>query len=83
VPRQLAAALGREQNFIGRIETGQRRIDLVEWVAISRACKVDPETEIARLIRQIAMLVPQRPQAVNSQRNHLAPLALHKNDFPS
>jgi transcriptional regulator with XRE-family HTH domain len=58
--RQLAAAVGREQSFIGRIETGQRRIDLVEWVVICRACKVDPETEIARLVKQIGSLVPQR-----------------------
>jgi transcriptional regulator with XRE-family HTH domain len=58
--RQLAQAVGREQNFVGRIETGQRRIDLVEWVAICRACKVDPEIEIAKLVKQIVSLVPQR-----------------------
>ena len=58
--RQLAEALGREQNLIGRIETGQRRIDLVEWVGICRACKVDPEVEIAKLVRQIKPLVPPR-----------------------
>jgi transcriptional regulator with XRE-family HTH domain len=58
--RQLAEALGREQNLIGRIETGQRRIDLVEWVGICRACKVDPEIEITRLVKQIKPLVPVR-----------------------
>ncbi|MGD0464996.1 MAG: helix-turn-helix transcriptional regulator [Tepidisphaeraceae bacterium] len=58
--RQLAEALGREQNLIGRIETGQRRIDLIEWIGICRACKVDPEVEIAKLVRQIKPLVPQR-----------------------
>jgi transcriptional regulator with XRE-family HTH domain len=58
--RQLAEALGREQNLVGRIETGQRRIDLIEWVAICRVCKVDPEVEIAHLVRQIKPLVPQR-----------------------
>ncbi|MGD0140173.1 MAG: helix-turn-helix transcriptional regulator [Tepidisphaeraceae bacterium] len=58
--RQLAEALGRKQNLIGRIETGQRRIDLIEWVGICRACKVDPEVEIAKLVRQIKPLVPQR-----------------------
>jgi len=58
--RQLAEAVGREQNFIGRIETGQRRVDLVEWVTICRACGADPETEIARLVRKIAPSVPSR-----------------------
>jgi transcriptional regulator with XRE-family HTH domain len=58
--RQLADAVGREQSFIGRIETGQRRVDLVEWVAICRACGADPEVEIAGLVRRIAHLVPRR-----------------------
>ena len=58
--RQLAAAVGREQSFIGRIEKGQRRVDLVEWVVICRACKADPEAEISRLVRQIKPLIPQR-----------------------
>jgi transcriptional regulator with XRE-family HTH domain len=57
--RQLADAVGREQNFVGRIETGQRRIDLVEWVSLCRACGTDPETEIARLVKKIASMVPQ------------------------
>jgi transcriptional regulator with XRE-family HTH domain len=60
--RQLAKAVGREQSYIGRIETGQRRIDLVEWVGICRACGVDPEKTIARLARKVAALVlPPRP----------------------
>jgi hypothetical protein len=33
---------------------------LIEWVGICRACKVDPEVEIAKLVRQIKPLVPQR-----------------------
>lgn len=60
--RQLAAAVGREQSYVGRIETRQRRVDLVEWVALCRACGADPEREMARLIRQVAALVPQRPR---------------------
>lgn len=58
--RQLAASLGREQNFVARVEQGQRRLDLVEWVQICRALKVDPEAEIAGLVRRIVKLVPQR-----------------------
>ncbi|MDB5293120.1 MAG: hypothetical protein JWL69_4361 [Phycisphaerales bacterium] len=58
--RQLADAVGREHSYIGRIETGQRRIDLVEWVGICRACGADPEKTVARLVRKIAGLVPAR-----------------------
>ena len=58
--RELAHALGREHNLIGRIETGQRRIDLIEWVSICRACGADPESETVRLIRSITHVVPTR-----------------------
>lgn len=58
--RDLAAALGREQNYIARIEQGQRRVDLVEWVQICRALGEDPEAEIAALVKRISPLVPQR-----------------------
>lgn len=58
--RDLAAALGREQNYIARIEQGQRRVDLVEWVQIFRALGEDPEAGIAALVKRISPLVPQR-----------------------
>lgn len=58
--RDLAAAVGREQNYIARIEQGQRRVDLVEWVVLCRACKVDPIEQMSALLRHIAPLVPQR-----------------------
>lgn len=60
--RQLADAVGREQSYVGRIETGQRRVDLVEWVALCPACGADPEREVARLVKHVAALVPQRPR---------------------
>ena len=56
--RQLAKAVGREQSYIGRLETGQRRVDLVEWVVICRACGADPEREVMRLVRKISGVVP-------------------------
>lgn len=58
--RQLAARLGREQSYVGRIETGQRRVDLVELVQICDACGADPLAEVARLTREVARSVPRR-----------------------
>jgi transcriptional regulator with XRE-family HTH domain len=58
--RELASAVGREQSFIGRIETGQRRVDLVEWITICRACGADPEAEMGILVKRISMLVPAK-----------------------
>lgn len=58
--RQLADALGREQNYLGRIETGQRRVDLVELIQICRACKLKPADEIAAIVARIADRVPSK-----------------------
>jgi transcriptional regulator with XRE-family HTH domain len=55
--RELAAALGREQNYVARIETGQRRLDLIEWVQVLRALGADPEKEIACIVKQVLPLV--------------------------
>jgi transcriptional regulator with XRE-family HTH domain len=38
----LAKKLGRPQSFIAKYEGGERRIDLVEFVAIARALGADP-----------------------------------------
>ena len=62
--RQLAAAVGREHNYIARIETGQRRLDLVELVQLCRACNADPEHQIARITRGILSLVPRKRAAI-------------------
>jgi transcriptional regulator with XRE-family HTH domain len=58
--RQLAQAVGREQNFIARIETGQRRVDPVEFVIICRACGADAGAETASLVGKIGDLLPRR-----------------------
>lgn len=56
--RELAQLLGREQSYIGRIETGQRRLDLVEFVWICKACKADPQEEAGMVIRAVSDRVP-------------------------
>jgi transcriptional regulator with XRE-family HTH domain len=55
--RDLATALGREQNYVARIETGQRRLDLIEWVQLLRVLRVDPQHEIVQILRQVLPLV--------------------------
>jgi transcriptional regulator with XRE-family HTH domain len=58
--RDLAAALDREQNLVARIETGQRRLDLIDWVSICQACRVDAEAEVLKLLKKILPLVPKK-----------------------
>jgi len=39
---QLAAAVGKDQSFISIIEGSQRRVDVLEFVALARALGINP-----------------------------------------
>jgi transcriptional regulator with XRE-family HTH domain len=40
--QRLATKLGKPQSFVAKYEGGERRIDLVEFIAIARALDADP-----------------------------------------
>lgn len=46
----LARTLGEHQSFIARLESGQRRIDVVEYIALSRVIGFDAATELKLLM---------------------------------
>jgi transcriptional regulator with XRE-family HTH domain len=48
--QQLADRLGKPQSFVAKYEGGERRIDVIEFLAIARALEFDP----ARAVREIA-----------------------------
>jgi transcriptional regulator with XRE-family HTH domain len=52
----LAKTLGRPQSFIAKYENGERRIDLIEFIAITRALGADP----AQLFREFATNKPTK-----------------------
>jgi transcriptional regulator with XRE-family HTH domain len=54
--RQLAAKLNRERSLVGRLELGERRLDLVEFFWLCRACDANPVKECAKLMRQLDAL---------------------------
>jgi len=47
--KQLAEMLGRPQSFVSKFERAQRRLDVIEFVHVSRLLNVDPY----RLLRRI------------------------------
>ncbi len=47
--QQLAELLGRQQHFISRYETGERRLDVVEFADVAIALGLDPSSLIAGL----------------------------------
>jgi transcriptional regulator with XRE-family HTH domain len=46
----LAAQLGKPQSYVAKIEGGERRVDVVEFVAICNALGVDPKKAFSRFV---------------------------------
>ncbi len=50
---ELGKRLGKGQKYISVIETGVRRIDLIEFVAFARALDIEPEQLLAELLARL------------------------------
>ncbi len=46
---QLAERLGEYQSFVARLESGQRRVDVVEFVELGRILGFDPAAAVGRI----------------------------------
>ena len=46
---QLAKKLRQSQTYVSKSESGERRLDLVEWLAFCKACGNDPKAFLDRL----------------------------------
>ena len=60
VQQELADKLGKPQSFVAKFERGERRIDVIEFIAIARAIGRDP----MRLLKQY--LQQERPSKPRS-----------------
>jgi transcriptional regulator with XRE-family HTH domain len=47
--RQLASRLQRPQSFVPKYETGERRLDVIEFAEVARALGIDPIRFLRRL----------------------------------
>jgi transcriptional regulator with XRE-family HTH domain len=47
---ELAQRLGRPQPFVSYFERGERRMDVIEFVAVAKALGVDPASLFERLL---------------------------------
>lgn len=45
----IALRLGRPQSFVSKYESGERRLDVVEFLEVCRALNAEPEPIISRL----------------------------------
>lgn len=48
---QLAEALGKPQSFIAKVENGERRLDVVEFVHLARLVGVDVAEVVQTLVK--------------------------------
>ena len=62
--RELAKKLSREHSFVARVELGDRRLDLVEFFWVCRACGADPVKVASEIMKGIS--VAERPRHAQS-----------------
>jgi transcriptional regulator with XRE-family HTH domain len=60
----LAARLGKPQSFVSEYEWGQRRVDVVELLVISRTLGIDPRYLFAEIARSAALSRATAPPAL-------------------
>jgi len=49
--RELAERLNRLHSFIGKIETGTRHINVIEFIEVARALNVEPTRLLAKVVK--------------------------------
>ena len=51
---QVAKLLGRSQTWIARLESGHRRVDVVEFYLIAKLLRLDPRRLVGRIWRLVS-----------------------------
>lgn len=54
--QEVAKRLGEHQSFVSRYETGERRLDVLEFMEVSAALAIDPAAHLRAFHRKIAGL---------------------------
>ena len=49
--QEVANILGRPQSFVAKYEVGERRLDVIEFIAVVRALGTDPVRMLGKLTR--------------------------------
>lgn len=50
---ELAARLGCQQSLIARLESGERRLDVIEFIVVVRSLEADPADLLAKIERAV------------------------------
>ncbi len=52
---ELGRRLGRKQIYVSRCESGERRVDLLEWLELMVACQADPHAIIDQVLPMVML----------------------------
>lgn len=52
--KRISERLGKSRGYLYKVESGQRRIDLVEFVQLCRAMELDPNRVLAQYLEREA-----------------------------
>ncbi len=51
---EIATRLGKHQSYVSKFERGERRLDIVEMVAVARALETDPIAVLRELLKRLS-----------------------------
>ncbi len=51
--RQIGQRLKKPQSYVHNCETGNRRVDITEFIAWAEACEIDPKRAFSRLLKEL------------------------------
>jgi len=51
--REIGKRLKKPQSWVYNCETANRRVDITEFIAWSKACDVDPKKAFSRLLKEL------------------------------
>ncbi|HEY6644107.1 helix-turn-helix transcriptional regulator [Povalibacter sp.] len=53
--QELADRLKRLKSFVGKVETGQRNLDVIEFIELARALRIEPTKLLAKVVQATGM----------------------------
>lgn len=66
---EVAKKLGRHQPFIANIESGQRRLDVVEFLQVAAVINLDPHATIRTILKIPDQEIPAQRKAARNRRS--------------
>lgn len=51
--REVATLIAKPPSFVAKVETGERRLDFVEFIVLARAVDQDPATLLSDIAREL------------------------------